>query len=109
MISSLQPIMQRPNYMAGRAPTTGETPPPKCEKPPLSYQTLIARAIMNAGGSFTLAGIYSYIMELHVYFRTTQDNWRNRVRHTLTVCKSFKRLASSSSRRGGLWIIDPNF
>eukprot|EP00123_Amoebidium_parasiticum_P017139 comp23724_c0_seq1/m.40882 comp23724_c0_seq1/g.40882 ORF comp23724_c0_seq1/g.40882 comp23724_c0_seq1/m.40882 type:complete len:526 (-) comp23724_c0_seq1:123-1700(-) len=108
MLSFLQPIMQRPNFNLPRTPSA-ESGVVKCEKPSLSYQTLIARAIMSAGGSLTLAGIYSYIMESHLYFRTTQDNWRNRVRHTLTVCKCFKRMATTSSRRGGLWTIDTEY
>lgn len=109
MLGVVQPILQRQNSANPRNTLKGSPVESSCEKPPLSYQTLIARAIMSSGGALPLAGIYSFIMETSPYFRTTSDNWRNRVRHTLTVCKCFKRGLSASSRRGGLWTIDAEF
>eukprot|EP00123_Amoebidium_parasiticum_P005800 comp16902_c1_seq2/m.15437 comp16902_c1_seq2/g.15437 ORF comp16902_c1_seq2/g.15437 comp16902_c1_seq2/m.15437 type:complete len:377 (-) comp16902_c1_seq2:296-1426(-) len=79
------------------------------EKPSCSFPTLIARAIMLQGGSTTLAGIYNYFIETHPYFKTSPANWRNRVRHTLTVSKCFTRIPCGNRRRGGLWTIHPEY
>lgn len=80
--------------------------PDSHEKPTCSFATLIARAIMHAGGATTLSGIYKYFTDNYSYFRSSPSNWRNRIRHTLTVSKCFTRVPCGNKRRGGNWSID---
>jgi len=57
-----------------------------------------------------LGQIYSNIMEMWEYYkaRPHETGWKNSIRHNLTVCRCFRKVARSEGEtgKGGYWEID---
>ncbi|KAG1144504.1 hypothetical protein G6F37_002348 [Rhizopus arrhizus] len=83
------------------------------EKPPYSYATIIAHAILSSKERrLTLNEIYNWIMENYPFYCTTSLGWQNSVRHNLSLHKSFIKIQRDASnpnhpRKGCYWTIQP--
>ncbi|KAG2189112.1 hypothetical protein INT44_004254 [Umbelopsis vinacea] len=83
------------------------------EKPPYSYATLIAHAILcSAHGKLTLSDIYRWISEQYPYYALGSHGWQNSIRHNLSLNKrSFVKLERRPSKqnpgKGSYWAIIP--
>jgi hypothetical protein len=77
-------------------------------KPEGSWMTLIARALLPDRKA-VLADIYATLRAQHPYFRLTrhQTQWRNSVRHNLSVNECFIKEGRAPSGRGCFWTIHP--
>ncbi|GMT00961.1 hypothetical protein PENTCL1PPCAC_23135, partial [Pristionchus entomophagus] len=82
------------------------------KRPNLSYNALIMMAIRDSReGKLSLSGIYEYITTHYSYYRhSTDKNWKNSIRHNLSLCKSFLRVPREfgDPGKGAYWTIDPN-
>lgn len=96
-----------------KTPTSTETDSVKNNRPPLPYGTVITQAILSADdGIMSLSGIYHYMTANYEYFQNTKSNWRNSVRHTLSLNSAFSKLPKkklSSSGKGMVWCIDKKY
>jgi len=80
-------------------------------RPPYSYTALIYYAVHAIGkGRVQLGEIYYQIMMSWAYYaaRPLETGWKNSIRHNLTVCRCFKKVARAEgeSGKGGYWAID---
>ncbi|CAF1308643.1 unnamed protein product [Rotaria sordida] len=63
-------------------------------KPLISYMKLITLAIRNSPDQkCTLYGIYQYIMDHYPYYRKNQAEWKNSIRHNLSLDEFFVKVA----------------
>lgn len=70
-------------------------------KPPYSYASLIAQALLAAPlKRLTLNQIYAWIMEKYPYYRSENSGWQNSIRHNLSLNSCFVRLAKSEGEAG---------
>jgi hypothetical protein len=85
-------------------------------KPPYSYASLIAQAIMaSPTGRLTLTEIYTWIMRTFPYYQSQNSGWQNSIRHNLSLNRCFVKesnssLASSTAagpHKGSYWSIEP--
>ncbi|KAJ3364299.1 Forkhead box protein J3 [Allomyces javanicus] len=79
------------------------------ERPPFPLATVIAHAIVSTPAKrATLAEIYAWMVETYPYYRTCTTNWKNTVRHTLSVNKGFVRLDKTIHHlgKGCYWTLD---
>ncbi|KAI8090164.1 fork head domain-containing protein, partial [Gilbertella persicaria] len=90
-------------------------PPRKRRRPPFSYSSLIAQAILeNKDERMTLREIYKWITERYPALYNAEDTgWQNTIRHNLSLNKCFKKvprseLAEGHRGKGGYWTIDPS-
>ncbi|CDS06213.1 hypothetical protein LRAMOSA08741 [Lichtheimia ramosa] len=88
-------------------------PPRRRRRPPFSYSSLIAQAILASDDEkLTLREIYKWIMEKYPALYDVNDTgWQNTIRHNLSLNKCFKKVPKSESDgsrgKGGYWTIDP--
>jgi len=83
-------------------------------RPPYSYTAIIYRAVDALGKKRVQLGeIYYQIMLSWAYYaaRPLETGWKNSIRHNLTVCRCFKKVARAEgeSGKGGYWTIDEPF
>ncbi|KAJ3368278.1 hypothetical protein GGF31_006509 [Allomyces arbusculus] len=84
-------------------------PSESTERPPFPLATVIAHAIVSTPAKrATLAEIYAWMVETYPYYRTCTTNWKNTVRHTLSVNKGFVRLDKTIHHlgKGCYWTLD---
>ncbi|ORZ03849.1 fork head domain-domain-containing protein [Syncephalastrum racemosum] len=92
-------------------------PPRKRRRPPFSYSSLIAQAILEAKDErMTLRDIYRWIMEKYPALYDADDTgWQNTIRHNLSLNKCFKKIPKSdlagvgTRGKGGYWTVDPAY
>lgn len=81
-------------------------------KPALSYTTLIRTAIMSFKDQrATISDIYSWITENYPYYSLLpRQSWQNSVRHSLSLNKSFQKVARSKGDpgKGSFWCYVPD-
>ncbi|KAI8877630.1 fork head transcription factor, partial [Backusella circina FSU 941] len=82
-------------------------------KPPYSYATLIAHAILSSKEKkMTLYEIYQWISEHYPCYSMKDHRWQNSIRHNLSLQKAFvkleRKVASTSSGKGCFWTVLPD-
>ncbi|KAI8883488.1 hypothetical protein K501DRAFT_219200 [Backusella circina FSU 941] len=92
-------------------------PPRRRRRPPFSYSSLIAQAILESENErMTLRDIYSWITNKYPALYSAEDTgWQNTIRHNLSLNRCFRKIAKSELEgtpnhrgKGGYWTIDPN-
>ncbi|KAI8642331.1 fork head domain-containing protein [Parasitella parasitica] len=89
-------------------------PADRFEKPPYSYATLIAHAILSSkNGRLTLSDIYKWISEAYPYYKRGQKGWQNSIRHNLSLnrkwfVKEDRRPTQAHPGKGGYWTLRLN-
>ncbi|KAI8075452.1 uncharacterized protein B0P05DRAFT_448951, partial [Gilbertella persicaria] len=84
------------------------------EKPPFSYATIIAHAILSSQERrLTLSEIYQWISENYPCYSDKDHRWQNSIRHNLSLQKAFVKIERDSSlpssRKGCFWTILPDY
>ncbi|KAI8636082.1 fork head domain-containing protein [Parasitella parasitica] len=91
-------------------------PPRKRRRPPFSYSSLIAQAILESENErMTLRDIYTWIAARYPALYNAEDTgWQNTIRHNLSLNRCFKKVPKTESAadanhrgKGGYWTIDP--
>lgn len=88
-------------------------PPRKRRRPPFSYSSLIAQAILESENErMTLKEIYSWITSRYPALYNADDTgWQNTIRHNLSLNRCFKKVSKAEmdgvKGKGGYWTIDP--
>ncbi|XP_070689087.1 forkhead box Q2 [Pempheris klunzingeri] len=82
----------------------------KCaDKPNQSYIALISKAILaSEQKKLLLCDIYQWIMDHYAYFKSKDKNWRNSVRHNLSLNDCFIKAGRSDNGKGHFWAIHPS-
>ncbi|XP_020795717.2 LOW QUALITY PROTEIN: forkhead box Q2 [Boleophthalmus pectinirostris] len=79
------------------------------EKPNQSYIALISKAILaSQQKKLLLCDIYQWIMDHYPYFKSKDKNWRNSVRHNLSLNECFIKAGRSDNGKGHFWAIHPS-
>ncbi|EMR10534.1 hypothetical protein PNEG_01242 [Pneumocystis murina B123] len=81
-------------------------------KPPYSYATMIAQAIMSTEEEkLTLSGIYSWISSNYAYYRFSKSGWQNSIRHNLSLNRAFRKVPRRADEpgKGMKWQITPEY
>lgn len=81
-------------------------------KPPYSYATMIAQAIMSTEeGKLTLSGIYSWISSNYAYYRFSKSGWQNSIRHNLSLNRAFRKVPRRADEpgKGMKWQVSPEY
>ncbi|XP_054646017.1 forkhead box Q2 [Dunckerocampus dactyliophorus] len=79
------------------------------DKPNQSYIALISKAILaSEQKKLLLCDIYQWIMEHFPYFKSKDKNWRNSVRHNLSLNDCFIKAGRSDNGKGHFWAIHPS-
>ncbi|XP_072295319.1 forkhead box Q2 [Eucyclogobius newberryi] len=79
------------------------------EKPNQSYIALISKAILaSEHKKLLLCDIYQWIMDHYPYFKSKDKNWRNSVRHNLSLNDCFVKAGRSDNGKGHFWAIHPS-
>ncbi|KAK7889656.1 hypothetical protein WMY93_025216 [Mugilogobius chulae] len=79
------------------------------EKPNQSYIALISKAILaSEQKKLLLCDIYQWIMDHYPYFKSKDKNWRNSVRHNLSLNDCFIKAGRSDNGKGHFWAIHPS-
>ncbi|KAG2464660.1 FOXA3 factor, partial [Polypterus senegalus] len=77
-------------------------------KPAQSYIALISSAILSCPEKkLLLSDIYQWIMDHYPYFKSKDKNWRNSVRHNLSLNECFVKAGRSENGKGHYWAIHP--
>ncbi|KAI9279584.1 fork head domain-containing protein [Sporodiniella umbellata] len=86
-------------------------PTDRREKPPYSYATLIAHAILSSkDGRLTLSDIYKWISEAYPFYQRGSKGWQNSIRHNLSLNKQWfikldRRPTQAHPGKGGYWTL----
>ncbi|KAI8087732.1 uncharacterized protein B0P05DRAFT_532070 [Gilbertella persicaria] len=86
-------------------------PTSRTEKPPYSYATIIAHAILSSKErKLTLHDIYIWITENYPFYSNDTQGWQNSIRHNLSLHKAFVKIdrdpnAQNPPRKGCFWTI----
>ncbi|XP_053287509.1 forkhead box Q2 [Pleuronectes platessa] len=79
------------------------------DKPNQSYISLISKAILaSEQKKLLLCDIYQWIMDHYPYFKSKDKNWRNSVRHNLSLNDCFIKAGRSDNGKGHFWAIHPS-
>ncbi|XP_061894682.1 forkhead box Q2 [Entelurus aequoreus] len=79
------------------------------DKPNQSYIALISKAILaSEQKKLLLCDIYQWIMDHFPYFKSKDKNWRNSVRHNLSLNDCFVKAGRSDNGKGHFWAIHPS-
>ncbi|XP_057697900.1 forkhead box Q2 [Corythoichthys intestinalis] len=79
------------------------------EKPNQSYIALISKAILaSEEKKLLLCDIYQWIMDHYPYFKSKDKNWRNSVRHNLSLNDCFVKAGRSENGKGHFWAVHPS-
>ncbi|KAI8374490.1 fork head domain-containing protein [Radiomyces spectabilis] len=92
-------------------------PPRRRRRPPFSYSSLIAQAILESENKrMTLREIYAWITQKYPALYNADDTgWQNTIRHNLSLNRCFIKLPKSDTNgpthkgKGGYWAIDPQY
>ena len=79
-------------------------------KPPFSYISLTAMAIYSHPRRMaTLTEIYKFITDNFEYYKTSERNWQNSLRHSLSYNDCFVKVARSPEfpGKGNFWVLHP--
>ncbi|KAK9519102.1 hypothetical protein VZT92_021851 [Zoarces viviparus] len=88
--------------------STGSNPEKSAEKPNQSYIALISKAILaSEQKKLLLCDIYQWIMDHYPFFKSKDKNWRNSVRHNLSLNDCFIKAGRSDNGKGHFWAIHP--
>uniref|UniRef100_A0A3Q3SRE5 Forkhead box Q2 n=1 Tax=Mastacembelus armatus TaxID=205130 RepID=A0A3Q3SRE5_9TELE len=91
------------------ATCTSSSPEKSVEKPNQSYIALISKAILaSEQKKLLLCDIYQWIMDHYPYFKNQDKNWRNSVRHNLSLNDCFIKAGRSDNGKGHFWAIHPS-
>lgn len=85
----------------------------KFSRPAFSYTCLIAMALRNSWtGSLSTPEIYGFLREHFPYFKAASDDWKDRIRNSLSKNQYFKKLAHRTidgvTTKKCLWTIKPS-
>ncbi|KAM3876115.1 LOW QUALITY PROTEIN: forkhead box Q2 [Diretmus argenteus] len=70
---------------------------------------LISKAILTSDKKkLLLCDIYQWIMDHYPYFQSKDKNWRNSVRHNLSLNECFIKVGRSDNGKGHFWAIHPS-
>ncbi|KAI8059513.1 fork head domain-containing protein, partial [Gongronella butleri] len=81
------------------------------DKPPYSYATLIAYAILKSqDGRLLLSDIYRWISDTYPYYTFGQGGWQNSIRHNLSLNKKWflkvdRRPTQANPGKGCYWTL----
>ena len=76
------------------------------EKPLISYKGLIAMAIQNSPNEeASLIEINEWIQNAFPYYQNCGNQWKNSIRHNLSLAKEFYNV-KGKEKGGGIWRID---
>nr|XP_046248592.1 forkhead box Q2 [Scatophagus argus] len=88
---------------------TSSSPAKSTDKPNQSYIALISKAILaSEQKKLLLCDIYQWIMDHYPYFKSKDKNWRNSVRHNLSLNDCFIKAGRSDNGKGHFWAIHPS-
>ncbi|KAM6921235.1 forkhead box Q2 [Xenentodon cancila] len=88
--------------------STSRSPERSADKPNQSYIALISKAILESEEKkLLLCDIYQWIMDHYPYFKSKDKNWRNSVRHNLSLNDCFIKAGRSDNGKGHFWAIHP--
>ncbi|XP_061540177.1 forkhead box Q2 [Phycodurus eques] len=94
----------------GEEEVTTTTTATSDKKPNQSYIALISKAIMaSEQKKLLLCDIYQWIMDHYPYFKSKDKNWRNSVRHNLSLNDCFIKAGRSENGKGHFWAIHPSY
>lgn len=97
---SITTVLETPKIAtAKRNPKVARDKRTDHEKPTISYVGMITKAILSTeDGYIALSGIYAYVLDHFPYYKNATTNWKNAIRHTLSIVPEFERSASCDSR-----------
>ncbi|KAI8380838.1 fork head domain-containing protein [Blakeslea trispora] len=91
--------------------TTWWTPDQIDQRPPFSYATLIAHAILSStDGRLTLSDIYTWISKKYPFYSIRRSGWQNSIRHNLSLnkkwfCKIDRKPTQTNPGKGCYWTL----
>ncbi|GAA6219397.1 forkhead box protein D1-like [Lates japonicus] len=89
--------------------SVSSSPEKSVDKPNQSYIALISKAILaSEQKKLLLCDIYQWIMDHYPYFKSKDKNWRNSVRHNLSLNDCFIKAGRSDNGKGHFWAIHPS-